>query len=260
MPFVDLPGVRLRYEDTGGTGPAVVFLHAASGMCESWIDQQSAFTAAGYRCIFYDRRGWGQSLAAPTGPQPGNAAEDLHGLLAHLGVQSFHLVATAAGGVVAFDYALEHPQALASLVVADTISGVQDPEYLQVQHRMRPPAIDALPMELRELSAGYRGLNPEGMRRWIEIEHASLQPGETRLQQKPRAPMTYARLETLRVPVLLLAGEADLRTPPALMRLVAAHIPRCEFKTIPEAGHAAHWEQPDVWNRLVIEFITRCGQ
>jgi pimeloyl-ACP methyl ester carboxylesterase len=72
--------------------------------------------------------------------------------------------------------------------------------------------------------------------------------------------MTYARLETLRVPVLLLAGEADLRTPPALMRLVAAHIPRCEFKTIPEAGHAAHWEQPDVWNRLVIEFITRCGQ
>ena len=258
MPYVELPGVRLRYEDTGGPGPAVVFLHAASGTCESWSPQQGAFTAAGYRCIFYDRRGWGQSQADATGPQPGNASEDMHGLLAHLGIHSFHLIATAAGGVVAFDYALEYPHEVVSLVVADSISGVQDPAYLVVQHRMRPPSIDALPIELRELSAGYRGLNPDGMRRWIENEHASLQSGHGRPQQKPRQPMTYTRLQTLRMPVLMLAGEADLRTPPALMRLVAAHIPRCEFATIPEAGHAAHWEQPEVWNRLVIGFLARC--
>ena len=61
MPYVDLPGVHLWYNDTGGTGVPVVFMHAASGTCESWVYQLPVFTAAGYRCIPYDRRNWGRS-------------------------------------------------------------------------------------------------------------------------------------------------------------------------------------------------------
>jgi pimeloyl-ACP methyl ester carboxylesterase len=67
--------------------------------------------------------------------------------------------------------------------------------------------------------------------------------------------MTYARLETMQVPVLVLAGEADLLSPPALMRLLAAHLPNRRFVTLPEAGHAAFWEQPELWNRLVLDFL-----
>jgi pimeloyl-ACP methyl ester carboxylesterase len=67
--------------------------------------------------------------------------------------------------------------------------------------------------------------------------------------------MTFTRLETLRVPTLALVGEADLLSPPALMRLLAAHISHCQLATVPEAGHAAHWEQPGIWNRIVLEFI-----
>ena len=58
MPFLTLPGVDLWYEDTGGPGTPVIFLHAASGTSESWVHQLPAFTAAGYRCITYDRRTW----------------------------------------------------------------------------------------------------------------------------------------------------------------------------------------------------------
>ena len=57
MPYVELPGVHLWYNDAGGTGTPVVFLHAASGTCDSWVYQEPVFTAAGYRCIAYDRRG-----------------------------------------------------------------------------------------------------------------------------------------------------------------------------------------------------------
>jgi pimeloyl-ACP methyl ester carboxylesterase len=67
--------------------------------------------------------------------------------------------------------------------------------------------------------------------------------------------MTFARLETLQVPVLVLVGEADLLSPPALMRLLAAHIPQCQFTTVPEAGHAAFWEQPEIWNHRVLTFL-----
>jgi pimeloyl-ACP methyl ester carboxylesterase len=165
------------------------------------------------------------------------------------------MAATAAGGIGALDYTLMHPQRVRSLVVADSIGGVQDPEYLEVQHRLRPPEIQALPWELRELSAGYRGIDPEGTQRWIAIERGSRLEGAQGLAQQPREPMTLARLEAIRVPTLLLAGEADLVSPPALMRLLAAHIPDCQFATVSEAGHAAHWEQPEIWNRLALAFI-----
>lgn len=255
MAYVELPGVHLWYHDTGGKGTPVVFMHAASGTTESWVYQLPAFAAAGYRCITYDRRGWGRSRTDPAGEQPGSVSDDLHGLVQHLGLERFHLVATAAGGIGGLDYALVHPERIRSLVVADSIGGVQDPEYLEVQHRLRPSEIQALPVELRELSAGYRGTNPEGTRRWVEIERMSRQEGTQGIGQQPRSPMTLARLETLQVPVLVLVGDADLVSPPALMRLLAAHLSRCQFANVPEAGHAAHWEQPEIWNRLVLEFI-----
>ena len=61
----------------------------------------------------------------------------------------------------------------------------------------------------------------------------------------------------MRVPTLALAGGADLLAPPALMRLLAEHIPGAEFATLPDAGHAGFWERPDAWNALALEFIGR---
>ena len=78
-------------------------------------------------------------------------SDDLHGLVEHLGLGRFHLVATAAGGIGGLDYALLYPQQVCSLVVANSIGGVQDTVYLEVQQRLRPPEIQALPVELREL-------------------------------------------------------------------------------------------------------------
>jgi len=257
MAHVDLPGVHLWYDDSGGSGVPVVFMHAASGTCESWVYQLPAFSAAGYRCITYDRRGWGRSQPVPTGDQPGTVSDDLQGLVEYLSLDRFHLVTTAAGGIGGLDYAVSYPSRVRSLVVADSIGGVQDPEYLEVQSRLRPPEIQALPVELREVGPSYRGLNPEGTRRWLDIERSSRPDGTHGPGQPPRQPMTFARLETIRVPTLVLVGEADLLSPPALMRMLAAHIPGCRYVTLPEAGHAAHWEQPESWNRLVLEFISQ---
>ena len=157
MPYLSLPGVDLWYEDTGGAGEPVVFLHAASGTCESWVYQLPTFTAAGYRCIAYDRRTWGRSRTTAPELQPGFSGDDLHGLLQALSLERVHLIATAAGGITALDYALERPERVRSLVVANTIGGVQDASYLEVQRSLRPAEIQNLPVELRELGPSYRG-------------------------------------------------------------------------------------------------------
>ena len=209
MPYVDLPGVHLWYNDTGGTGTPVVFMHAASGTCESCTSCRCSLrpvtgalpttgATGAARCLI--RRGRAEG-PAPTQSrqQPGSVSDDLHGLVQHLGLAHFHVVATAAGGIGGLDYAVEHLERVRSLVVANSIGGVQDPEYLEVQHRLRPPEIQRLPIELRELAL-VPGTNPEGTRRWIEIEHGSRPEGTQGPGQQPRLPMTFTRLETIRVP------------------------------------------------------------
>src|SRR5579875_1626960 len=88
--YVDLPGVRLWYTDSGGSGTPLVLLHANTGNTETWQYNTPAFAAAGYRVVAFDRRGWGRSTAEPaTGPQPGSIAGDLDALAEHLHLDRF---------------------------------------------------------------------------------------------------------------------------------------------------------------------------
>jgi pimeloyl-ACP methyl ester carboxylesterase len=256
--FAELPGVRIYYKDTGGNGVPVVFLHAATGHSEVWEHQIPAFTGAGYRVIAYDRRGWGRSVVDPAGPQPGAAADDLLGLMNHLKIDRFHLVGTAAGGFVALDFALSFPQRLRSLVVANSIGGVQDPEYLELGRRIRPsPQFEALPPEFRELGPSYRAANAEGTARWVQLEKSSRPEGPRAPAQPLRNRITFALLESIQVPALLLTGGADLYAPPPLLRMFAARIKNAESLVVPEAGHSSYWEQPEVFNRAVLEFVRK---
>ena len=109
---------------------------------------------------------------------------------------------------------------------------------------------------LREVGPSYRVENPEGVARWLEVEERSRHEISPEMRQSPRAPMTYKRLSTMKTPTLMLTGGADLLSPPAMMKLVAEQIPNCQFEVIPEAGHAAFYERPEVWNQFVLEFIA----
>ena len=255
--YAELPGVRLWYRDSGGTGVPVVFMHAATGSSRVWEHQIPAFTAAGYRFIAYDRRGFGRTVVDPPGSQPGTAADDLQALMGHLGIDRFHVVGTAAGAFGAVDYALSFPQRLRSLVIANSIGGVQDEDYLELGRRIRPPEFLALPPDFRELGPSYRAGNPDGTRRWLELERVSRPGGTPPPAQTMRNQITFARLETLQVPTLLLTGDADLYSPPAVMRLFVARIKGSESVVVPEAGHSAYWEQPEIFNRAVLEFIRK---
>ena len=255
--YADLPGVRVWYKDSGGRGVPVVFLHAATGSSRVWEHQFPVFAGRGYRVIAYDRRGWGRSVIDPEGVQPGTGADDLLALIAHLGIDRVHLVGTAAGGFVAFDFALSFPERLRSLVVANSIGGMQDEDYLELGRRLRPPQFTQMPPEFRELGPSYRAANPDGTRRWIELERISRPEGPIAAAQQMKNRLTFSLLEKLRVPTLLLTGSADLYAPPPVLRLFAARIRNSESVIVPEAGHSSYWEQPELFNRALLEFIGK---
>jgi pimeloyl-ACP methyl ester carboxylesterase len=249
-----LPGVRLWFTDTGGNGEPIVLLHANTGTSEIWEPQVEAFSKAGYRVIAFDRRGWGRSQADPaTGPQPGHTAEDLHALADFLSLPRFHLVGVAGGGFVALDYAAWHPERLSSLIVGASTGSVSDKEIQDIIARIEIPGIRALPGHFREVGASYRGTNPEGTKRWLEIEEHARQPNAP--AQPLRTPNTFAKLATITTRTLVIAADADLLAPPALMKIWARHVKGAQWATVADAGHAVTWEQPAAFNDLVLKFL-----
>ena len=255
--FASLPGRRVWYVDTGGAGTPVVLLHAASGSILMWEKQIPALRSAGYRVIAFDRVGWGKS-ELEAGAAPGTAADDLQALLASLRVDRFHLVGTAAGGFVAFDYALSFPERLRSLTVANSIGGVQDEEYLALGRRLRPsPQFDALPVEVREVGPSYRAADATGTARWAELSRQSRLARALPSPQTFKTRVTYSRLASIRTPALLIRGGADLYAPPPVMRLFADHVKGAEWLAVPDAGHSTFWEQPDLFNKALLAFLRR---
>jgi len=257
--YATVPGARIFYRDTGGGGVPVILLHAATGSSRVWEYQIPAFAAARYRVIAFDRRGWGRTAisSAESQQQPGTAADDLLGLLDQLGLDRVHLVGTAAGASVAFDFALSYPRRVRSLVIANAMGGVQDADYLELGRRIRPPQFDALPPELRELGPSYRAANAAGTQRWVELEKMSRPPGPPAPPQPPRNRMTFALLETIKAPTLLVTGDADLYAPPPVLQLFAARIKDSETSIFPAAGHSTYWEQPELFNRTVLNFLGK---
>jgi pimeloyl-ACP methyl ester carboxylesterase len=254
--YADLPGVRLWFTDSGGDGVPVVLLHANTGTSESWEANATAFAKQGYRVIAFDRRGWGKSLADPaTGPQPGSVAGDLDALADHLKLGKFHLAGVAGGGFVALDYAAWRPSRLRSLIVAASTGQFSEPDMREITARIEIPELRKQGAVYREVGPSYRAANPDGTKRWINIDEHARQSGAP--AQPLRTPNTFAKLADVTMPVLVMAADADLLAPPALMRIWAAHLKSYEWAVVPDSGHAIAWEHPEVFNESVLAFVKR---
>ena len=252
--YVDLPTVRLWVIDSGGTGEPVMLLHPRTGNSEFWQNTVPALAEVGYRAIAIDNPGWGKSVVHDTkNPRP--VAETIAALIDHLELNKVHVVGTAMGGYVALDFAAWRPERTKNLVIAASGLGLQhDPEYRAFRERAEIPGMDQQPSDIREMSPTYRGMNPEGVARWKEIYNNAQQEGAVR--PPLITPNTPEKLASLGVPTLIIAGGMDLVTPSGAMRLWSRHItaPK-EFVVIPEAGHVLVWEQPEVFNRTLIDFL-----
>jgi pimeloyl-ACP methyl ester carboxylesterase len=247
-----IPDTRLWYWDTGGQGTPIVLLHPATGSALIWVYQQPVFAKAGYRVIAYSRRGYYNSAPYDRN-NPGIGSEDLRHLADVLGLKRFHVVASAAGGSIASDFAFSYQDRLLSLTISSNSFGVRDGEIAKAAAFIRPKGFDQLPPEFREIGPSYRAANPEGVKAWVELEHKALIGPEFR--QTLKNEITQARLKELKLPTLLIAGAADLYTPPSISRMIAAEIPNSQLVLVPEAGHSIYWEQPELFNRAVLDFI-----
>ncbi len=242
------------YWDTGGTGEPLVLLHPASGSALVWLYQQPVFAKAGYRVIAHSRRNYYNSDSAPA-DNPGSGSADLQRLVDYLKLDKFHLLGSAAGGSVAADYALSYPERLLSLTISSNNLAAAQGYIAEAAASIKLAEWDELPRWFREIGPSYRAANPAGVAKWDELNRISETGRGAR--QKFVNVVTPAKLASLRVPTLLITGAADMFTPPSIMRLIARHIPNAEMIVVPECGHSPYWEEPELFNRVVLDFLGR---
>lgn len=271
-------GWPLWYQDTGGSGEPVILLHAGTGSALVWEYQLPVLARAGYRVIAYSRRGYygsekSQADSQPTtarseaerasasgGPDSSTtrprlqpASQDLHELITSLSLGRVHLVATAAGGSVALDYAVSHPDNVISLVVANSLAGISDSASSATTRALLPKGFSEMPAEFREVGPAYRTYNAEGVKRWVALHEKA---GKS-VSQPMANKLSWNTMSTIKTPVLLITGDADLYMPPPRMRELSAHLENSELVVIGEAGHSAYWEQPAIFNRELLQFLER---
>lgn len=239
----------LWYADTESGLSPIVLLHAYAGSGRSFHQQLAAFSDAGHRVVTYSRRGH----AGSTGPSELKtpAADDLRVLIDTLGLGRVHLVATAAGGFTATDFADSWPGDVTTLTLACTMIGIEDDDYQSLCAAHRPADFDRLTAEQRELSARYRAEQPSGVVAWRRNEPSRRIPLPVH-----RRPITWKTIERLGMPVHLICGALDPYAPPPVMRAVAERLPNARLSVIADTGHSAYWERPDEFNRLVLDFLS----
>jgi pimeloyl-ACP methyl ester carboxylesterase len=262
--MVTLPSGIVEIADTGGNGIPVLLLHPTN--IRMWQPQLIAIAKAGYRAIAVDSRNHAPGAALEEAGS-GLGLKRIEEFVVKFDLPKFHVVGTALNGVLAFQYARAHPDKIRSLVMSNTQGGLRDPDMYTLEQSLRPAAFNDMPLEFRHLSATYRAANPQGVKRFLELE----QQGSAAVAEAPPPPpsppsagpsanpdeLTIAILETWLLPTMMIAGDADWYTPPSLMRLFVSHLKNGEGAVIPEAAHETYWENPEEYSRVVLQFIRK---
>lgn len=263
--FVDVTGGRLYYE-VEGEGHPLTLIHAGIANLRMWDAQVPVF-AQRYRVVRYDTRGFGRTT---TEDVAFSNRQDLADLLDHLGIDSTYLMGSSRGGIIATDFTVERPERVDALIGVSTMAGGFEPPDVpaelsalwQEMERLEQ-AGDWEPLSEMETALWVDGpgqsrdrVDPELRRRvydWI-LENHRLH-GHEKAKAQPLDPPAFGRLSQLDVPALVLWGDLEPPDGVASGQALADHLPGARRFVFSGAAHLPSMEQPELFNRVVLEFL-----
>jgi 3-oxoadipate enol-lactonase len=253
--FVVLDGTRLRYRDEG-EGPAVLLVHGWTLDLEMWNPQVRALSA-GFRLIRLDRRGHGLSGGVST---PQRDREDLVALCAHLRLARVALLGMSQGVRAVLEFARVAPGRVAALLLdgAPTFDRAADPDVPLAHYAAlaRARGIQAFRAEWAHhplMQLRSRDGKAEALLTAMIARYA----GNDLLAAMAEAEPAPIALESLPVPALVLSGELDLPSRRQAARQLARRLPNAELAVIPAAGHLPNLDNPDSYNTVCRDFLSR---
>ena len=267
MPEARVNGVRLYY-DVAGSGSPLVFVHEFAGDSRSW-EPQVRFFARRYQTITYNARGYPPSEVPkdPAAYSQDAAVEDLRGLILHLGLAPAHLCGLSMGGYAVLHVGLRYPELARSLLIAGCGYGSDDRATFsrdaeELARRIEGEGMGtAGPVYARgPYRQPFLRKDPRGWQDFADAlaRHSSRGSAYTMRGVQARRPSVYdlrAQLTRLTLPTLIMTGDEDdpCLAPSLFLKQCIAS---AGLLILPKTGHTINLEEPETFNRAVLDFLT----
>ena len=250
MPYLSLKDATIYYESQG-QGPEIVLIHGAGGNHGVWWQQIPVFSQR-FHVTAFDMRGFG--LSREKAGSPGGAAftSDLEALLEHLQIEHVVLIGQSLGGWPCMAYTALHPDRVRGIVFAGSTAGINEPR-LRARMVEVVRGVEELPMKDRALSSKFREANPITADLYRQFN--SFNSSEAPIKRGRTVGPSPKELEGLTVPSIFIGGQEDLGLPPDALAMAQECVPGSQIRLVPGAGHSVYFEQPEVFNALVLDFL-----
>ncbi len=270
--WLELAGIKARYWRSG-SGPPLVLLHGIGGSLEAWY-RNIPTLSAGHEVIALELPGCGRTTAPPVYPKDtlGMFAQFAADELDRIGVQRAVWVGSSLGGAVAIEYALRFPQRVEALILVSsagmstdigwplrflTIPGLGEwlsrPSRVTSERSLRGIVADPAVITDDEIDTAFQLAQLPG------AQHAFLAMLRVYCSffglKRSEIKRIVGGLGQIEVPVLLVWGDRDVIVPVESMQTALRHLRQAQAAILPGAGHLPYVEQPEAFNRLLLEFV-----
>lgn len=257
VPFAEIHGQNIRYDDSGGDGPPVILAHGFLMDREMLAPQVSAL-APEFRVITWDERGFGETQFDGRPFTYWDSARDCLGLLDHLGIERAVVGGMSQGGFLSLRAALLAPERVRALVLIDTQAGPEDPQRLPAYRQMqqtwlRAGPVDELAGVIANLIIGDPELNRVWIAKWRKLPTENMRPvGDTLFDRED----ITDRLGEITCPAIVIHGTADQSIEVERAEQLCRGLSGCAGVVLIEgAPHASNLTHPDQVNEPLLRFL-----
>jgi pimeloyl-ACP methyl ester carboxylesterase len=259
MPLFKINGQWIHYEDTGGGLPPVVLAHGLLMDHEMFAPQLEAL-ASRWRIITWDARCHGETETTDDPFTYWDLADDLKGLLDHLGIAQAVIGGMSQGGFVALRFALKYPECARALILLGTQAGTEDPEKAAIYESMLEVwEGEGLNDPLAEtIAAIMLGNEWPGREEWIvkwrHWPRSLLRPAFNALVTREDI---HDRLGEIKAPVLVVHGTADAAIDIDLAQRLCSELANCQPLVMVEGGgHACNLTHSKLVNLALQRYLV----
>jgi pimeloyl-ACP methyl ester carboxylesterase len=259
---LEVEGLEIVYE-RAGSGQPLVLLHGFLG-CSNVFHSQLRDLSSDYMVVAWDGPGAGRSAEAPDSFRLSDHGRCLGGFLDHLGLGQVHLGGLSWGGVVAQELYNQRPDLVRSLILIDSYAGWAGSFGGEVAAQRLKLSLEDSELSVEEFAGRWA---PGMVRKDPPDDVLSTAAAQITEHYRPAGFRNMARsvaeadtrhiLSRIHVPTLLVWGQEDQRSPLAVAERIQSAIPRAELIVIPSAGHLSNVEQPEAFNRALLQFLAR---
>lgn len=269
MPHAKVNGVKLYYEEAG-QGTPILFVHEFADDLRGW-EPQVRFLARRYRCIVYNARGYPPSDVpkSATAYSQDIHVDDMAGMLDALDIRKAHVVGCSMGGFAAVHFAIRYGRrALSSTAIGVGFGSDPDKrEQFLRDTEAQSKRFDELgmPAAVKDYKVGpsrvqFLNRDPRGFAEFAQRfeSHSALGSANTLRGVQAKRPTVYELEKGLRAcktPLLVVSGDEDdnCLEPGIFIKRVC---PTANLWVVPATGHAVNLEEPDLFNRVLLDFLT----